>query len=202
MAKPCGVPTVGDARKPRYVTSGWKGLPAVSPLNTLGTVRFKASGTLSAFDGSKSWGVSVWVGDGTLSRSITPGSLGAGGAGACAGACSVVRAGAGRVVRRVPDGTGVVAMTRTSGSVVGSCGVVGSCARAAPASAARLTELDNKNRQLRMKVVRPPQAPYILAPGTTLVPDSILSAVLCRSHGLVLQSRPGSFGKMPATIGR
>src|SRR5215467_12784871 len=126
MAKPCGVPTVGDARKPRYVTSGWKGLTAVSPLDTLGTVRFRASGTLSAFDGSKSWGVSVWTGDGTLSRSITPGSLGAGGAGTCAGVWGwpAVRVGAGvcagRVVRRGAAGTGVVAMTRTSGSVTGS----------------------------------------------------------------------------------
>jgi hypothetical protein len=29
-ARPCGTPTVGDARKPRYCTSGWNGFTEVS----------------------------------------------------------------------------------------------------------------------------------------------------------------------------
>src|SRR5262245_34895804 len=129
-------------------------------MDTLGTVRFKASGTLTAFDGSKSWGVSVWVVDGTLSRSITPGSRAGSDGGAGAGLCSVVRAGAaraGRVVRRVPAGVGVVPITRTSGNVIDSC------ARAPPASTAKLAEPHSKKSELRTIPIRSPYARRILA---------------------------------------
>src|SRR5262245_14049202 len=140
--------------------------------------------------------------DGTLSRSTTPGS--AGGTGVGAGAwvrvCRVAGAGVGRVGRRVAAGTGDGAMTRTSGSVVVSC------AQAAPASAARLTEPDSKNKKPRMKVMRPPYAPRILPPRplTTLgsYPDSILSG-LGRGPSRCFFPKPtGNFWQSSLVAGR
>src|SRR5438105_13082518 len=173
-------------------------------MNTLGTVRIRASATVGAFDASRSTGVSVCVVDGTLSRSITPGSACGTGVGAGVCVCRVVGAGAVRVGRRGADGTGVVAITRTSGSVV-SC-----WASTAPGvvSAARLTDPERPNSSLRRRVPSLPYAPHILVPprhshvwlpilGYRFLASPIryCRRFLADRHGLFVQSQPGSFGK-------
>src|SRR3954469_4517483 len=129
-------------------------------MNTLGTVRIRASGTVGALDGTRCCCVSDWIVDGSLSRSITPGSLGTGGAavGAWVRVCRVVGAGAGRVGRRGDAGTGVGAMTRISGSVV--CSWAGAALGAV--SAARLTDPVRPNRSLRLETPSLSYARYIL----------------------------------------
>src|SRR5262245_28478142 len=136
-------------------------------MNTLGTRRSSASGTLGAIHGWKSGAVSVWVVDGTLSRSITPGSDAAAGAGVGAGACVWVGrvgcAGAGRLGRRGVAGMGVGAMTRISGSVVSCCA---STALGA-ISAAMLTHPERPNESLRLKILSLRRGPTILVPTPT-----------------------------------
>src|SRR5262245_52716623 len=125
-------------------------------MKTPGTRCSNASVTVGAIHGWKSGAVSVSVADGTLSRSITPGSGAGAGAGVCA--CRVAGAGVGRVGRRVPAGTGDGAMTRTSGSVV----VSWARTKLGPISAIRLTEPVRHNRSPRLETPSLPYALYIL----------------------------------------
>ena len=97
---------------------------------TPGTRCISASVTEGENVREKSSAVSVWMFDGTLSRSIRAGSDAAG---AVPTGRTVTVAGATRRGRLTVD-SGVVAMTRTSGSVV----VSGSCAEAAPAANATM----------------------------------------------------------------
>ena len=96
--------------------------------------------------------------EGTLSRSIRPGAEGAGAAGAVVAGRVADDLALGAAWRgRAGAETGVVAMTRTSGSGVGSGVAAGSCAIAVP-SAARLP-MPSKASHLAQPDRRAPTGP-------------------------------------------
>src|SRR5580692_1147107 len=72
---PCGVPSTGDASKPRNSTSGWNGSASVSLKFTLLTCWSSAPSTLTAPLRDRSLDLNVWMLPGILSLStLKPGT--------------------------------------------------------------------------------------------------------------------------------